>query len=204
MRDGPAHVEASGRRPSGRVQPSCRSPTPRPSTGMSRGHLHRLLRRYREGGLDALEPRSRRPMSNPRRTPESFATGSSSCAGAHRRRVSTPGRSRSPGISRARAGRPRRRRRSAGSSMRRAWSRPSRANARAAPRSASRRLRPTRCGSPTSPTGAWPTAATSRSSTGSTTTPAVCWPARPTPVTGDDVVATFLATGDPRLAPRAP
>jgi transposase InsO family protein len=38
--------------------------------GMSRGHLHRLLRRYREGGLDALEPRSRRPRSNPRRTPE--------------------------------------------------------------------------------------------------------------------------------------
>ena len=38
--------------------------------GMSRGHLHRLLRRYREGGLDALEPRSRRPLTNPRRTPD--------------------------------------------------------------------------------------------------------------------------------------
>ena len=38
--------------------------------GLSRGHLHRLLRRYRQGGLEALEPRSRQPHSNPRRTPE--------------------------------------------------------------------------------------------------------------------------------------
>jgi transposase InsO family protein len=37
--------------------------------GMSRGHLHRLLRRYREGGLEALEPRSRRPLTHPRQTP---------------------------------------------------------------------------------------------------------------------------------------
>lgn len=36
--------------------------------GMSRGHLHRLLRRYRDSGLDALEPRSRRPHANPHRT----------------------------------------------------------------------------------------------------------------------------------------
>ena len=36
--------------------------------GISRGHLHRLLRRYREGGLDDLEPRSRRPHTNPHRT----------------------------------------------------------------------------------------------------------------------------------------
>jgi len=38
--------------------------------GISRGHLHRLLRRYREGGLDALEPRSRRPRTSPGRTPD--------------------------------------------------------------------------------------------------------------------------------------
>lgn len=38
--------------------------------GLSRAHLHRLLRRYREGGLDALERRSRRPCTNPRRTPD--------------------------------------------------------------------------------------------------------------------------------------
>src|ERR1700690_999285 len=38
------------------------------SCGMSRGHLHRLLRRYREGGLEAIEPRSRRPRASPQRT----------------------------------------------------------------------------------------------------------------------------------------
>jgi transposase InsO family protein len=34
--------------------------------GLSRQHLHRLLKRYREGGLEAVDPRSRRPASNPR------------------------------------------------------------------------------------------------------------------------------------------
>lgn len=37
--------------------------------GISRRQLHRLLNRYREGGEDALEPRSRRPHSNPHQTP---------------------------------------------------------------------------------------------------------------------------------------
>jgi transposase InsO family protein len=36
--------------------------------GISRGHLHRLLHRYRVGGLDALEPRSRRPHASPQQT----------------------------------------------------------------------------------------------------------------------------------------
>jgi transposase InsO family protein len=36
--------------------------------GFSRRHLHRLLARYREGGLEALEPRSRAPRSNPAQT----------------------------------------------------------------------------------------------------------------------------------------
>jgi transposase InsO family protein len=35
--------------------------------GFSRRHLHRLLTRYREGGLDAVEPRSRAPQSSPHR-----------------------------------------------------------------------------------------------------------------------------------------
>jgi transposase InsO family protein len=39
-------------------------------SGISRGHLHRLLRRYREGGLEAVEPRSRRPRTSPGRTPD--------------------------------------------------------------------------------------------------------------------------------------
>jgi transposase len=38
--------------------------------GYSRRHLHRLLVRYRQGGLDALAPRSRRPRSSPHQTPE--------------------------------------------------------------------------------------------------------------------------------------
>jgi transposase-like protein len=37
--------------------------------GISRRHLQRLLARYREGGLDAPEPRSRRPKSTPIATP---------------------------------------------------------------------------------------------------------------------------------------
>ena len=37
---------------------------------MSRQHLQRLLKRYREGGLDALEPLSRRPRTSPQLTPD--------------------------------------------------------------------------------------------------------------------------------------
>ena len=37
---------------------------------ISRGHLHRLLRRYREDGVDGLEPRSRRPHTSPHGTPD--------------------------------------------------------------------------------------------------------------------------------------
>lgn len=36
--------------------------------GYSRQHLHRLLARYHAGGLDAVEPQTRRPHSNPRAT----------------------------------------------------------------------------------------------------------------------------------------
>ena len=38
--------------------------------GLSRRHLHRLLARYREGGLPALEPRSRRPKTTPIAAPD--------------------------------------------------------------------------------------------------------------------------------------
>lgn len=37
---------------------------------ISRRHLYRLLARYREGGLDGLEPRSRSPLSSPQKTTE--------------------------------------------------------------------------------------------------------------------------------------
>jgi len=36
--------------------------------GVSRQHVHRWLARYRDHGFDGLEPRSRRPNSNPQRT----------------------------------------------------------------------------------------------------------------------------------------
>jgi len=39
-------------------------------SGISRGHLHRLLRRYREDCLAAVEPRSRRPRTSPGRAPD--------------------------------------------------------------------------------------------------------------------------------------
>jgi transposase InsO family protein len=38
--------------------------------GFSRRHLHRLVAAYREGGLEALEPRSRAPKTSPHTTPE--------------------------------------------------------------------------------------------------------------------------------------
>ena len=38
--------------------------------GFGRQHLQRLLRRYRAGGREAVEPRSRRPRTDPGRTPE--------------------------------------------------------------------------------------------------------------------------------------
>jgi transposase InsO family protein len=36
--------------------------------GFSRRHLHRLLARYREGGLEAIEPRSRAPLTSPQKS----------------------------------------------------------------------------------------------------------------------------------------
>jgi transposase InsO family protein len=36
--------------------------------GLSRQHIYRLVQRYHQGGLEAVDPRSRRPASNPRAT----------------------------------------------------------------------------------------------------------------------------------------
>ena len=38
--------------------------------GMSRQHIYRLVERYQQGGLEAVDPRSRRPASNPRAVPD--------------------------------------------------------------------------------------------------------------------------------------
>jgi len=39
-------------------------------SGISRQHLQRLLKRYRDDGLEAVKPRSRRPRTSPGRTPD--------------------------------------------------------------------------------------------------------------------------------------
>ena len=38
--------------------------------GMSRQHIYRLLGALPQGGLEAVDPRSRRPASNPRAVPD--------------------------------------------------------------------------------------------------------------------------------------
>ncbi|OBA91324.1 transposase [Mycobacteriaceae bacterium 1482268.1] len=42
--------------------------------GLSRQHIYRLLKRYQVGGLEAVDPRSRRPASNPRRISDDVVT----------------------------------------------------------------------------------------------------------------------------------
>ncbi len=42
--------------------------------GLSRQHVHRLLKRFREGGLEAVDPRSRRPNNNPRTVSDEVIT----------------------------------------------------------------------------------------------------------------------------------
>jgi transposase InsO family protein len=42
--------------------------------GMSRQHIYRLLKRYQLGGLEAVDPRSRRPASNPRAVSDEVIT----------------------------------------------------------------------------------------------------------------------------------
>ena len=177
MRDSRAHVEASGRRPQGRLSTAVRHRR----GGRVRDQPaapHRLLRRYRDGGLEALEPRSRRPRTSPQGTPDVVRDRIVALRRELSPAVSTRGRSPSPGTWGARACQPRRPRPSGASSTRPGSSCPSRASARAAPGSGSRPPRPTRSGSPTSPTGGSPMAARSRSSAGSTTTPATCSAAR--------------------------
>jgi transposase InsO family protein len=171
--------------------------------GMSRQHLHRLLRRYREGGLDALEPRSRRPHSNPGRTPDAVRAR----IVALRTELTARGLDAGPvtiawHLGRE-GGRSRRPRPSGASSTRPVSSSPSRASARAARGSASRPRHPTSCGSRTSPTGAWPTGPRSRSSWLDDHSRYLLGCTACGRVGGDDVVATFSAAGDAHGWPAA-
>ena len=173
--------------------------------GMSRGHLHRLLRRYRDGGLDDLEPRSRRPHTSPHGTSDERARPDRRAAdGAHRRRARRgPGHHRL--APRARGSRPSRRPRPSGaSSTRPASSSPSRASARAAPGSGSR---------PPRPTSVWQSDFTHWRLADGTEVEILNWLDDHSRyllactafrrVAGDDVVATFTAAGDAHGWPAA-
>ena len=148
--------------------------------GYSRQHLHRLVARYKAGGLEAVEARSRRPRSNPRATEDKVRdfiiktrlelTAAGWDAGPvtiawqlERVGLHVPSTSTIRRILHA-AGlvTPEPRKRPRSSCHRFAAGQPS-------------------AGSPTSPTGRWPAAPARRSSTGSMTTPATCWPAALTP-----------------------
>lgn len=50
--------------------------------GYSRQHLHRLLARYHEAGLEAVEPRSRRPDSNSNATTDPTPSSPPAATGA--------------------------------------------------------------------------------------------------------------------------
>ena len=68
-RSGSGHVTCSRRGSQGQHSPVSVTQAAA-EYGYSRRQLHRLLARYREGGLDAVEPRSRRPASNSAATPD--------------------------------------------------------------------------------------------------------------------------------------
>ena len=202
MRDSRAHVEAPGGRPQGRLIAVVRDHRGG-RVRISRGHLHRLLRRYREAGLT---PSSRAPAG---RTPARTGppTPCASRIVALRTELTARGLDAGPAPSRGTSGarvfpslRPRP---SGASSTPPAWSCPSHASARAAPGGASRpraqRGLAVRC-HPLAPR---------RRHRGRDHQLA----RRPLPVparlhrlrrvTGDDVVATFTAAGDAHGWPAA-
>lgn len=60
--------------------------------GLSRQHIYRLLKRYQLGGLEAVDPRSRRPASNPRRISDEVISAIVVLRDTSSPRVSTPAR----------------------------------------------------------------------------------------------------------------
>jgi transposase len=142
--------------------------------GLSRQHIYRLLTRYRQGGLEAVGPRSRRPASNPR------AVGDEVIAAivTLRERLTADGLDAGPltlqwHLSQHGLAVP------STSTIRRILHHHGliTAQPRKRPKSSYRRFEapnPTNAGSPTSPTGRSLMAPTSRSCPGSTTIPASC------------------------------
>jgi transposase len=131
--------------------------------GISKSWIYELVRRYRAGGYEALEPRSRRPRSCKHETSpeivgeivevrgELDAQGHDAGAETIAYHLAQQGKE-IPSVS----------------TIWRILRReglvvPSRTSVRAARWSASRRICPTRCGKRTSPAGSWPRARLSRS-----------------------------------------
>lgn len=149
--------------------------------GYSRRHLHRLLARYAEGGLEAVEPRSRRPASNSAATPDTVRerivelrlqlTKDGLDAGP----VTIAWHLEQEGHRPPSTSTIRRILHAAGLVVPETQTTPLLLPGASPP------LNPTSAGSPTSPTGGWPTAPTSRSSTSSMTTPATYSAAPPIP-----------------------
>src|SRR5581483_1794357 len=146
--------------------------------GLSRQHVHRLLKRYREGGLEAVDPRSRRPASNPRAVSDEVIVAIVTL----REQLTADGLDAGPltlqwhlqqrGLAVPST-----------STIRRILHHHSliTPQPRKRPKSSYRRFeasQPNECW-PSDFTH-WPTAPTSRSCPGSTTTPATCWRAPPT------------------------
>ena len=142
--------------------------------GYSRQHLHRLIARYRAGGLDAAEARSRRPRSNPQATGDKvreFIVRTRlelTAAGWDAGPVTIAWQPGQAGLHVPPAPAIRRILRAAGLVT------PESASGPDPPACGSRPPSPANAGSPTSPTGPWQEAATPRSSTGPATTPATC------------------------------
>ena len=140
--------------------------------GYCRQHLHRLLGRYHQGGLEAVDPRSRRPKTNPATTPKAVRDRiialrlQLTAQGLYGGPVTIAWHLDREGHHPPSTSTIRRILHAAGLVT------PNHASDHAPPTGASPPPSPTSAGSPTSPTGAWPMAPTSRSSTGSTTTPA--------------------------------
>jgi len=138
--------------------------------GVTRQWVHQLLSRYRQGGIDAVEARSKRPRGNARAIGEPVRSRIRQLRGELERAGLDHGPAtiawhlqraglRTPSLS----------------SIRR-----NPESARGALTSASRRRNLTSAGSRISPIGSSRTAPPSRSSTGSTITAAICWAAPPT------------------------
>ena len=123
------------------------------SHGVSKSWVSVLVARYRAGGYEALEPRSRRPTSGPTGPGRESRTRSSCCANTWSKRASTPGPGPSTGTSPSDGPRCPRSRPSGGSSPAGGSSSPSPTSAPRIRSSASRQRCPTSAGRPMSPIG---------------------------------------------------